>query len=127
MSWDFDNDRPIYSQIVEHIKRCIVSGEYTAGEKLPAVRELAFEAGVNPNTMQRAFAELETEGLVHANRTSGRFITEDIGMINGLKNEIAGKAVTEFMYNMKNIGFSKDEVIELINKCDYMEGDGKDE
>lgn len=127
MSWDFDNDRPIYSQIIEHIKGCIVSGEYAAGEKLPAVRELAFEASVNPNTMQRAFAELETEGLVHANRTSGRFITEDIGMINNLKNEIAGKAVTEFMYNMKNIGFSKDEVIELINKCDNMEGDGKDE
>lgn len=126
MSWDFDNDRPIYSQIIEHIKRCIVSGEYTAGEKLPAVRELAFEAGVNPNTMQRAFAELETEGLVHANRTSGRFITEDMDMVNNLKAEIAGKAVTEFMLNMENMGFSKDEVIELINKCD-MKGDGGDE
>lgn len=127
MSWDFDNDRPIYSQIMEHIKKYIVSGEYKAGEKLPAVRELAFEAGVNPNTMQRAFSELENEGLVHANRTSGRFITEDIGMIKDLKRELAGAAVTEFMQNMKNIGFSREEVIEFIKKCDFAEGDDKDE
>lgn len=127
MSWDFDNDRPIYSQIIEHIKKCIVSGEYQAGTKLPAVRELAFEAGVNPNTMQRAFSELENEGLVHANRTSGRFITEDIGMIEKLKKELAGTAVKEFMQSMKNIGFSREEVIELIKKSNFAEGDGNNE
>ena len=76
MSWTFKEDRPIYSQLVEHIKLGIVSGEWSPGSKLPSVRDLAEEAGVNPNTMQRALADLEREGLVHSKRTSGRYITE---------------------------------------------------
>ena len=77
MAWDLKSDRPIYTQLVEEIELRIISGRYEAGEKLASVRDLAAEAAVNPNTMQRALAELEQRGLVYSQRTSGRFITED--------------------------------------------------
>ena len=77
MRWNIRSDAPVYSQLVEHIKLAIVSGEFPLGSRLPSVRELAAEAGVNPNTMQRAFAELEREGLVLTQRTAGRTVTED--------------------------------------------------
>ena len=77
MKWQFSNDAPIYSQLIEQIKVGIVSGAFPPGERLPSVRDLATEAGVNPNTMQRALAELERDGLVYSQRTAGRFVTED--------------------------------------------------
>ena len=86
MKWQLRSDAPIYSQLIEHIKLGIVSGEFPPGGKLPSVRDLAGEAGVNPNTMQRAFTELEREGLVNAQRTSGRYVTEDHEMIEETKN-----------------------------------------
>ena len=85
MAWTLDSDRPIFLQIVERIQTDIVSGRYQPGDKLPSVRDLAAEASVNPNTMQKAFAELERTGLVYSRRTSGRFITEDCHMIEQLK------------------------------------------
>lgn len=115
MGWSFDNERPIYTQIVDKIKMHIISGVYKAGDKLPSVREIAFEAGVNPNTMQRAFSELENSGLVHANRTSGRFITDDAQAIQRLKDELAEEMVKAFLGNMDKIGYSKEKTIELIN------------
>ena len=123
MKWSFDSDRPIYAQIIDHIRLFIASGEYKAGEKLPSVREIAQEAGVNPNTMQRAFAELESQGLVFANRTSGRFITEDEGMIKELKKELASDAIRTFLDSMKQIGYNKNETIELMKY--YIEERGK--
>lgn len=114
MKWNFDNDRAIYSQIIEHMKNFIVSNEVTAGEKLPSVRELASQAGVNPNTMQRALSELESAGLVYSNRTSGRFITEDENIIHNLKTEIANKNIQSFLINMEKIGYGKEETIVLI-------------
>ena len=112
MKWVFDHDRPIYTQIIEQIKLFIASGEYSAGGKLPSVRELAQEAGVNPNTMQRAFSELESEGWVFANRTSGRFIME---------------AVKAFLDSMKKIGYSKEKTIDLIKKSIDERGEGSNE
>ncbi len=123
MKWSFDSDRPIYAQIIDHIRLFIASGEYKAGEKLPSVREIAQEAGVNPNTMQRAFAELESQGLVFANRTSGRFITEDEGMIKELKKELASDAIRTFLDSMKQIGYNKNETVELMKY--YIEERGK--
>ena len=114
MKWNFDNDRAIYSQIIEHMKNFIVSNEVTAGEKLPSVRELASQAGVNPNTMQRALSELESAGLVYSNRTSGRFITEDENIIHNLKTEIANKNIQSFLINMEKIGYGTEETIVLI-------------
>lgn len=127
MKWVFDHDRPIYTQIIEQIKLFIASGEYSAGDKLPSVRELAQEAGVNPNTMQRAFSELESEGLVFANRTSGRFITEDAEMVQNLQDELAMEAVKAFLDSMKKIGYSKEKTIDLIKKSIDERGEGTDE
>lgn len=123
MKWVFDHDRPIYTQIIEQIKLFIASGEYSAGDKLPSVREMAQAAGVNPNTMQRAFAELESEGLVFANRTSGRFITEDTDMVQNLQDELATEAVKAFLDSMRKIGYSKEKTIELIKKSMEKKGE----
>ena len=79
MKWDFSSDAPIYAQLILQIKVGIVSGAFPPGERLPSVRDLATEAGVNPNTMQRALTELERDGLVYSQRTAGRFVTESGG------------------------------------------------
>ena len=114
MKKDFDNNLPIYIQIIDEIKIMIASGNLKAGDKLPSVRDMAQEFGVNPNTMQRAFSELERENLVFAERTSGRFITNDGGVIVELRNILAEKELEKFMEYMKKIGCTEDEVIEKI-------------
>ena len=114
MAWKLDNDRPIYAQIVEKIKLRIISGFYQPGSKLPSVRDLALEAGVNPNTMQKALSELERIGLVHSRRTSGRFITEDEKMIKQLKTETATEHIREFLKSMEHLGFTRPEILELV-------------
>lgn len=114
MKKDFDNNLPIYIQIIDEIKIMIASGNLKAGDKLSSVRDMAQEFGVNPNTMQRAFSELERENLVFAERTSGRFITKDGGVIVELRNTLAEKELEKFMEYMKKIGCTEDEVIEKI-------------
>ncbi|MDR3595170.1 GntR family transcriptional regulator [Clostridium sp.] len=114
MSWHFSDDRPIYVQLMEQIQLQIVSGAYKAGDKLPSVRDMASDAAVNPNTMQKALTELERTGLVFSQRTSGRFITEDINMIKNIRDGLALDQIEKFLYNMKKIGYTKQEAIELI-------------
>lgn len=114
MAWEFENDRPIYTQILEHIELSIISGNYKPGDKLPSVRELAGDASVNPNTMQRALAELERRMLVHSERTTGRFITEDMELISQVKERTADNYIDEFVVKMKKIGFSEDEILEMM-------------
>lgn len=114
MPWELKNDRPIYLQLMEQLKLLIISGAYSPGSKIPTVRELASEAAVNPNTMQRALSELEREGLLYANRTSGRFITEDITMIEGMKLDLAKKYLAAFLEQMEKLGFSKEEIKEFM-------------
>lgn len=116
MAWNFKDDRPIYLQIMEQIEIRIVSGFYKAGDKLPSVRDMASEAAVNPNTMQKALAELELKGLLYSQRTSGRFITEDVNMIKEMRNELATDIINEFLNNMKNIGYGEEEIIALVQK-----------
>lgn len=113
MAWELNNDRPIYAQIVEILQLRIVSGFYPAGEKLPSVRELAAEAGVNPNTMQKAFMELERSGLIVTMRTSGRVVTEDENMIREIKETIAIAEIENFFKKMREIGFSQEQTMEL--------------
>lgn len=113
MAWELNNDRPIYAQIVETIQLRIVSGYYPSGEKLPSVRELAAEAGVNPNTMQKAFMELERSGLIVTMRTSGRVVTEDEMMIREVKESIAKLEIESFFKKMREIGFDREETIKL--------------
>lgn len=114
MDWNFRSDQPIYSQLTQRLTEAIVSGIYAPGEKLPSVRELAVEAGVNPNTVQRALAELERDGLVFSQRTTGRFVTENENMIVNAKLHIADERVGEFLRSMKTLGCNKREVISLI-------------
>ena len=116
MPWDLLNDRPIYTQLLEQIKRKIVSGEYSAGERLPSVREYAAEAGVNPNTMQKALAELEREGLVRTERTAGRFITEDEILIQQIREELAREQIQAFVGAMKDLGYSREDSMELLSR-----------
>lgn len=123
MPWNLDSDRPIFIQIIEKIQMDIISGIYKPGDKLPSVRELAAEAAVNPNTMQKALSELERTGLVYSLRTSGRFITEDTKMIDELKAELAREMISQFLENMQRLGFPNEEAILLMKQT--VEGDKK--
>jgi DNA-binding transcriptional regulator YhcF (GntR family) len=113
MSWQFAADRPIYSQLVEHMSIFIITGKYAAGGRLPSVRDLAAEAKVNPNTMQRALAELENMGLVYAERTSGRFVTEDTEMIQSTKQELAQKRIEQFFADMASLGINWQQALTM--------------
>lgn len=115
MSWEFDSNRPIYLQLMEQLKIKIITGIYPPGTKIPSVRDLAMETGVNPNTMQRALTELERENLLYSQRTNGRFVTEDKNMIKQLQQEIAQQQIKEFITNMKTIGFHKQEILDLLS------------
>ena len=117
MSWTLDNDRPIYLQLMERIQRDIIAGVYQPGDKLPSVRDLALEAAVNPNTMQKALSELERSGLVYSQRTSGRFITEDTEMLTQMKKELATEHIQEFFQKMEKLGFSRAELLTLVTKA----------
>jgi len=110
MDWSFRNDQPIYSQLIQRLTEAIVSGVYAPGEKLPSVRELALEAGVNPNTVQRSLTELER----FSQRTAGRFVTENENMIVNAKLRIADERVSEFLRSMKTLGCGRQEIISLI-------------
>lgn len=114
MAWEFKNDRPIYTQLLEQIELKIISGEYEAGDRLASVRDLASEAAVNPNTMQRALAELERLGLVYSQRTSGRMVTKDKALICRIKEEIAMQHIDEFLETMKKLGYTKEEILRLM-------------
>lgn len=116
MAWNLQSDRPIYSQLIERIELKICTGVYEPGSRLPSVRDLAQEASVNPNTMQRALAKLEEDGLLFTNRTSGRFITEDSDMIRSTKNRLAQDQVKEFLKSMKNLGFDGGEILAVISE-----------
>ncbi len=114
MEWNLEADRPIYTQLIEQIQLRILSGVYPAGSKLPSVRDMAAEASVNPNTMQRALAQLEKECLVQTNRTSGRLITEDVEMIKKVRDSLAKEQISVFFEKMHQLGFEKDETLSII-------------
>ena len=114
MAWDLDSDRPIYAQIVEKIQMQIVSGYYKPGDKLPSVRELAALACVNPNTMQKAFAELERSGLIKTMRTTGRLVTEDTTMIEGIQKDLAQQQLKIFFEKMMELGYEKTQITTLL-------------
>lgn len=116
MPWELKDDRPIYIQLVEIITLKIISGEYKSGEKLPSVRDLASEATVNPNTMQKALTELERMGLVYSVRTSGRFITEDCNMIKNMQTNLAKDEMKEFLNKMTKMGFDKDRIVKVFEE-----------
>ena len=116
MEYIFDNERPIYIQLVEKLKAQIVSGELKRSERIPSVRELALTARVNPNTMQKALTELENEGLVYTERTNGKFVTNNRELIEQLKKELAKEKVNNYLSNMKNIGIGYEEALKYLQE-----------
>lgn len=114
MPWNLDSSRPIYLQIIERVQMDIITGRYQPGDKLPSVRDLAQEAAVNPNTMQKALSELERSGLIYSQRTSGRFITEDKELIHQMKKELAAAKVSAFVAHMKQLGITPEEIRQLL-------------
>ncbi len=116
MPWNLDNNSPIYLQLVERIQMDIVSGVYHAGDKLPSVRELAADAAVNPNTMQKAFTELERSGLVYTQRTNGRYITEDQERISRVREELARECTQSYLSNIRRLGYEREQALALAQK-----------
>jgi len=112
--WELKSDRPIYTQLVEQIKLMVFSGAYPLGSRLPSVRDMAQEAEVNPNTMQRALAKLEEDGLIITHRTSGRSITEDARMVEMAKTKLAQDQILEFLGKMQLMGFEQKEILTII-------------
>ena len=123
MEWKFRSDLPIYSQLVEQIKLGIVSGSLLPGERLMSVRDMATEAGVNPNTMQRALQELERDGMVYSQRTSGRFVTENLQVIERAKKKLAEEQIRGFQEAMKKLGYRREEILTLLKEKEEENGD----
>ena len=116
MAWNLQSDRPIYAQLVDQIQRMIVTGIFPAGSRLPSVRELAAEAAVNPNTMQRALVKLEEDGLLYTQRTSGRYVTEETERIMEVKRALAEELIRQFVENMNRLGYTREQYVELLKK-----------
>lgn len=116
MSWDFNNQTPIYLQLIRQIKVSIVNGTFQSEDKLPAVRDLAKEAGVNPNTVQKAFVELERDGLVQSDRTNGRYVTKDKKLINKFKKELSDQYINDMFENLKQLGMSNSQIKKTVSK-----------
>ncbi len=116
MEYIFDNERPIYIQLMEKIRLEIVSGKLKKGERMPSVRELAITMKVNPNTMQKALAELENEQLIYTERTNGKFVTQNQERIEEIKKELAKEKVNTYLNSMKDIGISFEEAISYLQE-----------
>lgn len=116
MTWEFDNNKPIYLQLVDILKFKIISGELGLGSKLNSVRDMAEEAGVNPNTMQRALAELERDNLVYSQRTSGRFVTDDEERIKAMREEVAKIEIQSLKAILIKLGYKNEELHDVIIK-----------
>lgn len=116
MAWSFTSDRPVYLQIADRIIKSVLSGDYSAGEQIPTVRQLALEAAVNPNTVQHAFVELENEGIIISKGTLGRFVTEDTQIIEGCRQKIAKQLVNNFAENIAHLSISKEQAFAMIEE-----------
>lgn len=125
MSWEFQDHLPIYAQLMDTLKRRIVTGRYLPGEKLPSVRELAAEAGINPNTVQRAFSELERKGLIYTQRATGKYVTENEADIKSAHEALARTQVADFLRAMQSLGFSVGDVIVLLQSFNESEEENK--
>ena len=114
MEFLFDNERPIYLQLVEQLRIAIVSGAFLPGARLPSVRELALTAKVNPNTMQKALCELEGEGLVLTERTNGKFVTTDLALLQRAKDTLAKQYTAHFFDEMARLGFNRAAAVDYL-------------
>ena len=122
MAWELDSDRPIFIQIVERIQMEIISGKYSPGDKLPSVRDLAAVAAVNPNTMQKALSELEREGVLYSQRTSGRFVAEQKTGGTSMREELSQKHIQAFVDSMRTLGYADGEIVTVLKGYLHEEG-----
>ena len=116
MNWTLSAGRPVYVQLVEQLELALVAGEFPPGSRIPPVRELAADAGVNPNTMQRALQELEGRGLLQAQRTAGRTVTADDAALRALRRRRAKALAEEFMHQMQALGMDEAEIEALLRE-----------
>ena len=116
MDWKLDDSRPIWPQLKEQLVIAIVAGRFQMGGSFPTVRELAEDAGVNRNTMQRALSELEHDGFVITNRTAGRTVTTDEGLVARMKEQIAMQNIEKFIREMEAIGYDADDIVKMIQE-----------
>lgn len=116
MEFEFDDDKPIYKQLVDKLKLEIVLGHFKSGEKLPSVRELSTMICVNPNTIQRSLAELEEDHLIYTKRTSGKFVTEDDDIIHQVKQELARDKINTFVSDMEILGLKTEDIVKLLKE-----------
>lgn len=116
MAWKFSSDKPVYLQIADRIIKKVLSGEYSAGEQIPTVRQIALEAAVNPNTVQHAFSELENEGLIISKGTLGRFVTDDVEVVTACRRRMAEQLVCEFAKNMEQLSITKEQAVTMIEE-----------
>ena len=116
MSYDFENDTPIYLQIIEKLKIKIINEEYKTNEKIPSVRELSVIFEVNPNTIQKSLNELENIGLIVTDRTNGKYVTSDKDIINKAKKDTINNKILDFYKSMEELGLTKSEILKILNK-----------
>jgi DNA-binding transcriptional regulator YhcF (GntR family) len=114
MGVNFDAKIPIYIQIMDLIKRDIITNKLKSGDKIPSVREMAVELQVNPNTLQRAYQELEREGITYTQRGMGTFVKEDTSIVDSLKREMAKEIINNFIDGMKELGFNNEEILKIV-------------
>ena len=116
MNWNITAGRPVYVQLVEQLELALVAGEFPPGSRIPPVRELAADAGVNPNTMQRALQELERQGLLFSQRTSGRFVTEEKEVLDNLKKTLSKEYINELFDSLGKLGMSREEIVDAVKQ-----------
>ena len=116
MEWQIAAGRPVYIQLVEQLERSVVTGVYPPGERVPAVRDLAAQAQVNPNTMQRALAEMESRGLLVTQRTTGRTVTSDTALIAKTRQALAASLAQDFLAQAKALGLTREEILALLQQ-----------
>ena len=116
MGWAFSSLSPVYMQIVSRLRADILAGRYTADAPFPSVRQLAFEAAVNPNTMQRALTELENEGLLYSRSTAGRFVRADVDVLDAARRKQCQEELAQLTERARALGLKKQDVIDFINE-----------
>ena len=116
MAWSFTSDRPVYIQVAERIRQSVIAGDFLPGQQIPSVRHLALVAAVNPNTIQRAFSELENEGLIESRGTTGRFVTEDLSVIERSRNQQAKDLVGSFVKKAELLAIDQITLINMIKE-----------
>ena len=116
MEWQIAAGRPVYIQLVEQLERAVVTGVYPPGERVPAVRDLAAQAQVNPNTMQRALAEMESRGLLVTQRTTGRTVTSDTALIAKTRQALAASLAQDFLAQAKALGLTREDFLALLQQ-----------